>query len=39
VPVFYDYEKAEGALTIAQLFRFREGRIGEMLLVFGGREA
>ena len=34
VAVFYDYEKPSGTLAVAQLFRFREGQIAEMFLVF-----
>ena len=34
VAVFYDYGKADGALTIAQLFRFKDNLIVEMRLVF-----
>lgn len=34
VCVFYDYEKAEQFVTMAQLCRFKDDRIGEILLVF-----
>lgn len=34
VTVFYDYLKTEGALTVAQLFRFDDHRIISMWLVF-----
>lgn len=34
VAVFYDYGSADGALTIAQLFRFKDNLIVEMRLVF-----
>jgi hypothetical protein len=35
--VFYDYKKPEGVIRIAQLFKFKELLISEMLLVFDGR--
>jgi hypothetical protein len=35
--VFYDYVKPEGVIRIAQLFRFKNQRISETLLVFDGR--
>lgn len=38
VAVFYEYRKSEGAVTIAQLFRFKAQKISEILLVFDGRE-
>ena len=34
VTIFYDYLKTEGALTVAQLFRFDDHRIAHMRLVF-----
>ncbi len=37
VSIYYDYEKSDGALTIAQLFTFKNQKIGEILLVFDGR--
>ena len=37
VVVFYIYEKSEREITIAQLFRFRDQKIAEILLVFDGR--
>ena len=37
VSVYYDYEKSDGTITIAQLCIFREGRISEILVVFDGR--
>jgi ketosteroid isomerase-like protein len=39
VAVFYDYEKRDVTLTIAQLFRFSDGRISEIRLVFDTRES
>jgi ketosteroid isomerase-like protein len=39
VAVFYDYEKRGAVRTVAQLFRFSDGRIREMRLVFDGRES
>ena len=39
VAVFYEYEKRDMTLTIAQLFRFSEQRISEIRLVFDGRES
>ena len=38
VSIYYVYEKGEGDITIAQLFKFKERKITEMLLVFDGRE-
>ena len=38
VSIFYEYGKSEGAMTIAQLFKFKDQKIGEILLVFDGRE-
>jgi hypothetical protein len=37
VSVFYDYEKSDSSVTIAQLFKFRNQKISEILLVFDGR--
>jgi len=37
VSIYYDYEKNDQVITIAQLFRFKKGRISELLLVFDGR--
>ena len=37
VSVYYDYEKSDRVMTIAQLFRFKDGKISELLLVFDGR--
>ena len=37
VAIFYEYQKPAGKLTIGQLFKIREGRIREVLLVFDGR--
>ena len=37
VSVYYNYEKSERVITIAQLFRFKNGKISELLLVFDGR--
>ena len=39
VAVFYEYEKRDRTLTIAQLFRFSGQRISEIRLVFDGRES
>ena len=38
VAVFYDYEKSDQTVVIAQLFRFRDQIISEIRLVFDGRE-
>ena len=38
VSIFYEYRRSEGAITIAQLFKFRDQKISEILLVFDGRE-
>lgn len=38
VSVYYDYEKCDKTITIAQLFKFRNQKISEILLVFDGRE-
>jgi hypothetical protein len=37
VSLFYEYEKADSSVTIAQLCRFGKGTISEILLVFDGR--
>jgi hypothetical protein len=37
VAVFYEYEKRDGTLTVAQLFRFRDDVIYEIRLVFDAR--
>lgn len=37
VSVYYDYEKSDATITIAQLFTFRDQKISEILLVFDGR--
>ena len=37
VSIYYDYEKSDQVITIAQLFRFDKGKITELLLVFDGR--
>ncbi len=37
VSIYYDYAKDSGALTVAQLFTFTNGKIGKILLVFDGR--
>lgn len=37
VAVFYDYRQASRTLRVAQLFRLKEQRIREMVLVFDGR--
>jgi hypothetical protein len=34
VAVFYEYEKPDQLLAVAQLFRFKEGQIAEISLVF-----
>lgn len=39
VAVFYEYQKKDGSVTIGQLFKCRDERIIETLLVFDGREA
>ena len=39
VAVFYEYRKADGSLTIAQLFHFRDDRISDITLVFDGRSS
>jgi len=38
VAVFYEYQKLEGAVQIAQLFRIKDRKIDDMLLVFDGRD-
>jgi hypothetical protein len=37
VSIYYNYEKSGGAITIAQLFKFRDQKINGILLVFDGR--
>ena len=37
VSIYYDYEKRNVTITIAQLFTFKDGQISELLLVFDGR--
>ena len=37
VAVFYEYQKPDGAVTVAQLFCFEEGLIARTVLVFDGR--
>jgi len=37
VSIYYEYEKMDGPITIAQLFRFKKRKIHEILLVFDGR--
>jgi len=37
VSIYYDYEKTDRTLTIAQLFRFENQRISQILLVFDSR--
>ena len=37
VAIFYDYQKVDSTLTIAQLCRFRGEKISEILLVLDGR--
>ena len=37
VAVFYEYQKPERTITIAQLFKIRDQKIHEILLVFDGR--
>ena len=39
VAVFYDYQKTDWVMRIAQLFRFKDEKIHEVLLVFDGRPA
>ena len=39
VAVFYEYQKRDMTLTIAQLFRFSDQQISEIRLVFDGRES
>ena len=38
VSIFYEYVKTDGIITVAQLFRFKDQKISEMLLVFDSRE-
>ena len=37
VSIYWDYQKSIGAITIAQLFKFKNQKISEILLVFDGR--
>ena len=37
VAVFYEYQKPDRAMQIAQLFKIKEEKIHEILLVFDGR--
>jgi len=37
VSVYYDYVKSDRTITIAQLFKFKNRKISEILLVFDGR--
>jgi len=37
VSLYYDYDKRDRTITIAQLFRFENQRICEMLLVFDSK--
>jgi hypothetical protein len=37
VSIYYEYEKMGGVVTIAQLFKIRNGKICETLLVLDGR--
>ena len=37
VSVYYDYEKSDRTITVAQLFTIADQRIGQILLVFDGR--
>ena len=37
VSIYYDYEKSDRVLTVAQLFKFKNQKICEMLVVFDGR--
>lgn len=34
VAVFYDYKKPAGSVAVAQLFRFKDGQISKMFVVF-----
>ncbi|MEE9166865.1 MAG: hypothetical protein V3U24_05310 [Candidatus Neomarinimicrobiota bacterium] len=38
VSIFYEYQKREGPITIAQSFRIANRKISEILLVFDTRE-
>ena len=38
VCVFYDYEKSGNTMTVAQLCKFKDQTIGEIVLVFDGRD-
>ncbi len=37
VSIYYDYERGDRTITIAQLFKFKKRKISEILLVFDGR--
>lgn len=37
VAVFYEYQKPDRAMQIAQLFKIKDEKIYEVLLVFDGR--
>jgi hypothetical protein len=37
VSIYYDYEKSDRTITIAQLFKFSNQKVQEILLVFDGR--
>ena len=37
VCVFYEYEKSDQSITVAQLCKFKDRKISEILLVFDGR--
>ncbi len=37
VAIFYEYQKPQNAIKNAQLFKFKEHKIGEILLIFDGR--
>ena len=39
VSIYYEYKKSAKTIIIAQLFRFKEQRIGETLLVFDRNES
>ena len=37
VAIFYDFEKRDRDLTIAQMFKFKNQEIAEIIIVFDGR--
>ena len=37
VAVFYEYQKSQGSIKIAQLFKFKGQKIRDILLIFDGR--